>query len=149
MGPRELGAAVAAQQKDAVELRRRPEMPEEEEGRFVGPVQVVQDHHNGCVSSGRPEKSDHGTEGQVSLHVWLRRRRVRTVRDATAEYGNESHELATVGLDMFLQHPVGCVGHVVGERFHKGSVGKTQDFVTPPVQNEASPAKDVAAPPLR
>ena len=132
---RELGVAVGADHQQPGGGRVGHHVAEQLEAGLVGPVQVVEEHHDRVLGARRIEEGHGGGVEEVALGVGVGALGGRQAPESLAEGGHHPGQLTPVGGHMGTQHHLGGVGHQVTERLGEGPVGGTQLLVATPEQH--------------
>ena len=110
-----LVVAKAAEHEDGQGRRRGDQMTQHLQATGVGPLQVVQDEHNGLALGYHFQKRHHGGEEEKPFGVSVGRFRRWEVRNSAGELGDKSSQLGPIGLDMGQELVLGCMSDIVAE----------------------------------
>ncbi len=128
----DVGVAVGPEDHQPAPGRRADQVPEQEQRRPVGPVQVVEDHEHRTVLGRGREQRLHGREQPVAVGVGIGRRRRRPGGDPLVQAGHQARELGGVGTQ---QAPRGDL-RVVAENLPPRVVRDPLILVAAPVEDE-------------
>ena len=134
----ELDVPVGPDQEHAPPYVAR-EVTKELKGGRVGPVKVVDHHHDRLVGRGAFEKGRHRAVEDPALGGGVARSGFGEVRTSISQLRCEVREQGEAVVPDHGQHAIVDMGQVVAEELDEGSVGNWKVFVTPSVQDE-SPA---------
>ena len=82
-------------------------MAEEQQASGVGPLQVVEDEHDGLAFGRRRQERHHGGEEEEALGVGVGRLRCREVRDPAGQLRDQPGQLGAVRADVGQELVVG------------------------------------------
>src|SRR5215468_4735138 len=100
VAPGNLAIAVGADEQQVGGLDLSGDKLQQEQRRPVGPVQIVEDHHDGLALRGRLQKRRDGVEEAKSGLVRFERRRGAQVWKSALEFGNDLSYVGSAGAHM-------------------------------------------------
>ena len=134
MRPVEIGAAVRAEDLHTGVFAEPEQMPQQQQRRLGGPVEVVEHQHHRSARGGGCQHGDDRVEQRVALGVRIRTRRRGQFGQRLAERGHQRQQ----GLD--APQPPQPVGpharHQRPQRFGERLVRRTEVLVAPAVQHD-------------
>ena len=129
LAPIGAGVAVGGDHHDSVEIGCAENVPEQEQRRSRGPVEVVDDEHHRPAPGRRPQPRDDGLEQLIALGVGIGMGRRLDVAEARAQRRRQSGELSGVGAERLGQQRVGSVAREEVEHVDERLERRADPFV--------------------
>ena len=148
--PGDLEVAITHDDEQRGSLRRPQEVTKQQEGRVVGPVHVVENHHDRLRSRDPGEQRGEHLEQSVALGLSLRlavgeaddhriaRRGNRHLGQSTDELRKRVDEVGLKTMERFAERRWGARGDVRTERLDDRLVRHDRFFVTTPVEHDGT-----------
>ena len=134
---REVGLAVVADDEQAGVARAVRQVPEQAQGRLVGPLEVVEHEQDRCLLGHLGEHSVHRGIQEVAVGIGVGGRG-RELGEPPLQAGQQAHEACSVAVDVGLQVRFVGVRHVVTQGLHEGLVGDAHVLVAASVEDYAA-----------
>ena len=138
VGPVEVGVAVGANHQQPHGPGRADQVAQQEEGRPLGPVQVVEDEDEPRGRGRGREPGGDGVEETEALGLGVGLERRFQVGEPICELGHEPHQVAGMATQQVVQRVGICIVDQVGKGLDEGLKGDTHPFVAAPVEDDGA-----------
>ena len=132
---RQLGVPERTEHEHGHGLVAGDQMTEQFQAAGIGPLQIVEDEHDGLLLESLRQQSDHGSEERIPFGVGISAPRRRKVRDSGGQGRYQPSQLRPVRLDMCPELVLGTVGDVVPDGPGEELVGGGQVLLAMPEQH--------------